>query len=427
MTPRTGRRRTSFALLVVAAATVLTGCSLLSGLAGGGPVPVPASSLRPAPPTPTRSVGPVEALFADPHSDAARALQKATQLATADTDRLTGMDVVTISATQRILVCPEGSATPDWHQCLVRAFHYLTWNGEFRDGHDPVIARLSLTCSFAGTAHVDWTPPPGTARLQQGLCPEGPNAWVHWATNSWYRGVEACRRDWYNACGLSTAEIVDEIARHTWQGRVRLSYPLDPAMYVEPEPTGQATADAQGRPNEYAILFGSKAEAARHRAIARAEADTKALSRIAGVTLAGTQQRLDCVEGRDNAGRADSSVRLVCHVQVTQYLTWSGDFARGRSRILTASARICPWRNEPSSFDWRPTNQTRTQQQPNCGETPTMYLDWMKPHAKELVHPCRRDARTSCSPNSDAVTSALLAHDWVARIGIQYQFYKDLY
>ncbi len=397
----TDLRRAGLGLIVAALTTVVAGCSLVDDFTGGASTPAARpTTTKVASPTPQGSPGPVQALFADPSSAASQALQRATAQADADTARLAGAAGAGLSASQRILECPEGDA-PDWHLCVVWAFHYLTWDGDFGSGHDGVIEQLAKTCSFEGTAMIDWTPPPGTARQQQGLCPDRPNAWVHWATNSWDRGIESCGRDWYNDCGLPTADIMDAIARHDWLGRVRLGYPLDAKIYVEPEPTGQATEDADGRPTEYAVLFGTETATAREKAGARAEAAPAALDRRPGVTLAGTQRRLDCVQGRDNEGRADSGLRLVCHVQVTQYLTWSGDFARGRRAILAASARVCAWSKESSTFDWRPTNQTSTQQQPNCAETPSMYLDWMKPHAKDLVYPCRRDARTSCTPKDE--------------------------
>ncbi len=93
-----------------------------------------------------------------------------------------------------------------------------------RAGVDTQLDGLSGDCSFAGTASMDWTPPAGTSRQQQAICPGRPNLWVHWSTGPFTRGVLACTGTWYNSCAPTSAEITGRLPTFDWMGRVRIGH-----------------------------------------------------------------------------------------------------------------------------------------------------------------------------------------------------------
>lgn len=173
----------------------------------------------PGPSTDRPGVG--EAEFAD--GEAASAFAAAKARAGVDTQRISALGTVSVVGKQRTLECLPGG-TSGGLSCTVWAYLYVGWSGDFADGHDVIVDGLSGDCSFAGTASMDWTPPAGTSRQQQAICPGRPNLWVHWSTGPFTRGVLACTGTWYNSCAPTSAEITGRLPTFDWMGRVRIGH-----------------------------------------------------------------------------------------------------------------------------------------------------------------------------------------------------------
>jgi len=388
---------------------------------------VPPAAYTAPPSTDDPGIG--QEAFADPA--AAVALRTAEAGADADIQRLRGIRSATLVGHQRTLRCVKDPLKPGMLICTVYAYAYVAWDGGFTHGHDLIIDALSDPCSFSETNQFDWTPPDNNAREQQGGCPGRPNMWVHWSTGPFTNGVLDCEQSWYNDCQPTTGVVVNTLPDFAWMGRMRSGFPFPlPDTATEPDPnpapaSGVTAPDGQELSADDAV-FGDETAQERTAAVLRANRDTKSLTRVSGVVLAGTREALGCAEGQTNAVRNDASIRLTCHVETVQYLVWDGNFDRGRQALLKVLSRICPWKNE-DNFPWKPSNaHIMSQEHADCpGESPAMWVDFAHAGNPKLVYPCFYDTYRECTPDVDVIAKVARRHDWAARVAIRYEFYNE--
>jgi len=375
-----------------------------------------------------------EEAFANGEASSAFAAAKAR--VAVDIQRISAINTVSVVGKQRTLECSPGSGTGAL-TCTVWAYLYVGWSGDFADGHDVIVDGLAGECSFAGTANMDWTPPPGTSRQQQATCPGRPNLWVHWSTGPFTRGVLACTGSWYNSCAPTSAQITERLPSFDWMGRIRIGHPYTvggettPAGTATPftgSPAPTATGNASDDPFLTAdqVLDGDVTAAVRTATINRANSDTRRFTAIPGVTLAGSQRGMGCHQ-LNNHDESQADIRLSCAVWTRQYLVWSGDFKDGRLEIVNLLSRWCSWKDK-NAYDRVPQSVTSgLVEHPTCTESPFVYVDWALPKYKYAVYPCNGSPRNTCSEASTASISAKLQdYKWVGAVTINYQFYKDL-
>jgi hypothetical protein len=210
---------------------------------------------------------------------------------------------------------------------------------------------------------------------------------------------------------------------------VWLSYPLDQAGWAAANPTAKPTpapTTVDGRPTADAVLDGDVAADARQAALDRAAADTRRLTGIPGVTLAGTMRGMGCHE-LNNHDKNEPGLRLSCAVWTRQHLAWKGSFAEGRQKIITQLSRWCSTKNLPAKGRVPSSTTSAIVELPTCPESPFLYVDWAVPAYHYAVFDCTPSPRNTCGTANAEKIRARLAHaDWVATVTIDYQFYKDM-
>lgn len=421
--------------LVLTSAGLLLALPQVMGTGWGVPPPpdAPAStSTGTGPATDRPGVG--EEVFAN--GEAASAFAAAKARATVDIQRLSELSTVSVVGKQRTLECLPGGGSGAL-SCTVWAYLYVGWSGDFADGHDVIVDGLAGECSFAGTAHMDWTPPAGTSRQQQATCPGRPNLWVHWSTGTFTRGVLACTGTWYNSCAPASAEITKRLPDFDWTARVRIGHGF--TVGGDTTPPGGATASpgvpeatATGTSSEVPLLTadevldGDVMASVRTKTITQANSDTRRFTTVPGVTLVGSQRGMGCHQ-LNNHDENQADIRLTCAVWTRQYLAWSGDFKDGRLAIVNLLSHWCAWKDK-DAYDQEPQSVTSgLVERPTCPESPFLYVDWALPKYRYAVYPCNGSPRNTCSgANTGSISAKLQDYDWVGSVTIDYQFYKDL-